>query len=100
MFNNNEENAFRKLKYSYNPQLTSQLSKADGGKVTDGWILSEVSRNESDITEFVKTVSYLLSRLVDLYFVHPRVEHIGRIEAKLMQAKLNCSGMSLSAVHR
>ena len=65
MFNNNEEKAYRKLKYSYNPQLTSELSKADGGKITEGWILSEINWNKQDLDNFVKTVSYLPSRLTD-----------------------------------
>ena len=76
MFNNNEENAYRKLKYSYNPQLTSELSKADGGKLTEGWILSEITWNESDLNEFVKTVSYLPSRLIDGKKLKKNVEDV------------------------
>jgi len=33
----NAQQSYKKLKYSYNPQLTSNLTKADGGKITEGW---------------------------------------------------------------
>ncbi len=76
MFNNNEENAYRKLKYSYNPQLTSELSKADGGKITEGWILSEINWNKQDLDNFVKTVSYLPSKLADGKKLKKNIEEV------------------------
>ena len=44
----NAQQSYKKLKYSYNPQLTSNLSKADGGKITEGWILAETNWNEKE----------------------------------------------------
>jgi hypothetical protein len=77
MYNLNiEEKANKKLKYSYNPQLTSNLSKADGGKITEGWILSEINWNEQDLVDLVKTTSYLPSKLIDGKKIKKNVEEI------------------------
>jgi hypothetical protein len=62
---NNEEKAYRKLKYSYNQQLTPTLSKADGGKITSGWKEKVTDWKEEALTEMVKTTSYLPSKLID-----------------------------------
>ena len=67
---------YKKLKYSYNPQLTSNLSKADGGKITEGWNLSETNWNEQDLIDFVKTTSYLPSKLIDGKKIKKNVEEI------------------------
>jgi hypothetical protein len=72
----NAQQSYKKLKYSYNPKLTSNLSKADGGKITEGWVLSETNWNESDLTNFVKTVSYLPSKLIDGKKLKKNVEEV------------------------
>jgi hypothetical protein len=72
----NAQQSYRKLKYSYNPQLTSNLSKADGGKITDGWILAEINWNEKDLIDLVKTTSYLPSKLLDGKKLKKNVEEV------------------------
>jgi len=72
----NAEQSYKKLKYSYNPQLTSHLTKADGGKITEGWILSETNWNEKDLTNLVKTSSYLPSKLIDGKKLKMNVEEV------------------------
>jgi len=72
----NVQQSYKKLKYSYNPQLTSSLSKSDGGKVTEGWILSEINWNEKDLNDFVKSTSYLPSKLKDGYKLKKNVEEV------------------------
>ena len=72
----NAQQPYKKLKYSYNPQLTSNLSKADGGKITEGWILSETNWNEADLIDFVKTTSYLPSKLIDGKKIKKNVEEV------------------------
>lgn len=72
----NAQQSYKKLKYSYNPHLTSNLSKADGGKITEGWILSETNWNEQDLIDFVKTTSYLPSKLIDGKKLKKNVEEI------------------------
>ena len=51
----NTENNSRKLKYSYNPQITSNLTKAQGGPITSGWKEKENNWNEAELSEMVKT---------------------------------------------
>ena len=66
MYNKKKEEVdYKKLKYSYNPNVTSGLSKAEGGKITTGWIPSEVNWEESELNNFVKTTSYSPSRFLD-----------------------------------
>jgi len=72
----NAQQPYRKLKYSYNPQLTSNLTKAAGGKITEGWILSETSWNEKDLVDLVKSTSYLPSKLTDGHKLKKNVEEI------------------------
>ncbi len=72
----NAQQSFRKLKYSYNPQLTSNLTKADGGRITEGWIQSETNWNEKELIEFVKTTSYLPSKLIDGHKLKKNVEEV------------------------
>ena len=72
----NAQQSYKKLKYSYNPQLTSNLSKADGGKITEGWILSEINWNEQDLIDLVKTTSYLPSKLIDGKKIKKNVEEV------------------------
>jgi len=72
----NVQQSYKKLKYSYNPQLTSNLSKADGGKITDGWILSETNWNEQDLIDLVKATSYLPSKLIDGKKIKKNVEEV------------------------
>jgi len=61
----NAQQSYRKLKYSYNPQLTSNLTKEEGGFKSKGWILTETNWNEEDLINLVKTTSYLPSKLKD-----------------------------------
>jgi len=73
----NVQQSYRKLKYYHNPQLNPDRSKADGGKITEGWILSETNWNESDFTNLVKTTSfYLPSKLMDGMKLKKNVEEI------------------------
>ena len=55
----NTENNSKKLKYSFNPQLTPNLTKAQGGQITSGWKDKEINWEEAQLTEMVKTTSYL-----------------------------------------
>ena len=72
----NAQQSYRKLKYSYNPQLTSNLTKADGGRITEGWILSETNWSEKDLVDLVKTISYLPSKLIDGKKLKKNVEEV------------------------
>ena len=72
----NSQQSYKKLKYSYNPQLTSNLTKADGGKITEGWILTETNWEENSLNEMVKTVSYLPSKLKDGHKLKKNVEEV------------------------
>ncbi len=77
MYNLNiEEKANSKLKYSYNPEVTFDLTKEKGGKKNKGWILSEINWNESELNNLVKTVSYLPSKLKDGHKVKENVEEV------------------------
>ena len=72
----NEEKTYKKLKYSYNPEVTYELTKEKGGKKSEGWILSEINWDETDLTNLVKTISYLPSKLKDGHKVKESVEEI------------------------
>ncbi len=64
MYNKNTEGKVcNKLKYSYNPEVTFELTKREGGFKTEGWILTETNWEESSLNEMVKSVSYLPSKL-------------------------------------
>lgn len=66
----------KKLKYSYHPEVTFELTKEKGGKKNKGWILSEANWNEADLTNLVKTISYLPSKLIDGHKVKENVEEV------------------------
>ena len=77
MYNKKKEEVdYKKLKYSYNPNVTSGLSKAEGGKITTGWIPSEVNWEESELNNFVKTTSYSPSRFLDGKKLKDNVEEV------------------------
>lgn len=67
---------FKKLKYSYNPEVTSDLTKGEGAKKSKGWILAETDWEENSLNEMVKTVSYLPSKLKDGHKVKESVEEV------------------------
>src|SRR5690606_29522325 len=72
----NAQQSYRKLKYSYNPEVTFELTKELGGKKNKGWILSETNWNETDLTNLVKTTSYLPSKLIDGHKIKESVEEV------------------------
>ena len=72
----NAQQSYRKLKYSYHPEVTFELTKELGGKKSEGWILSETNWNEPDLTNLVKTTSYLPSKLIDGHKVKDSVEEV------------------------
>ena len=72
----NAQQSYKKLKYSYHPEVTFELTKELGGKKSEGWILSETNWNETDLTNLVKTISYLPSKLKDGHKVKESVEEV------------------------
>jgi len=72
----NTENNSKKLKYSYNPKITSETSKARGGQIISGWKDKETSWDEAELTEMVKTISYLPSKLIDGKKLKKNVEEV------------------------
>ncbi len=72
----NAQQSNKKLKYSYHPEVTFDLTKEKGGKKNKGWILSEANWNEADLTNLVKTISYLPSKLIDGHKVKENVEEV------------------------
>ena len=44
---NDSIDTYKKLKYSYNPEVTFELTKKEGGKKNKGWILAETNWNEN-----------------------------------------------------
>ena len=72
----NAQQSYKKLKYSYHPEITSDLSKEEGGKKNKGWILTETNWNEEDLTDLVKTTSYLPSKLIDGHKLKKNVEEV------------------------
>jgi hypothetical protein len=53
------------LRYSWNPKVTSDLSKEEGGKKPYGWLFTETNWNEKELTEMIRTRSYIPSELKD-----------------------------------
>lgn len=77
MYNaNNEKQAYKKLKYSYHPDVTFELTKEKGGKKSEGWILTETIWEENSLNEMVRSVSYLPSKLKDGHKVKESVEEV------------------------
>lgn len=74
--NQNVDSKYKKLKYSYNPEVTFDLTKEKGGKKSEGWILAETNWEEKSLSEMVKTVSYLPSKLKDGHKVKENVEEV------------------------
>lgn len=76
---NNEiinEEAYKKLKYSYHPEITFELTKEEGGKKNKGWLLTETNWKEESLKEMVKTVSYLPSKLKHGHKIKKNVEEV------------------------
>lgn len=77
MYNlSNEEKANKKLKYSYNPEVTFELTKEEGGKKSKGWLLTETNWDEASLSEMVKTISYLPSKLKNGHKKKENVEEV------------------------
>lgn len=55
----------KKLRYAWNPRVTSDLSKDEGGKQTYGWSFTETDWNEKELAEMIRTRSYIPSKLKD-----------------------------------
>ncbi len=72
----NAQQSYRKLKYSYNPEVTFNLTKQEGGEKSKGWILTETNWEENSLNEMVKTVSYLPSKLKNGHKVKSNVEEV------------------------
>lgn len=72
----NTEKNNSKIKYSYHPEITFDLTKENGGKKNKGWILSEINWDESDLVKLVKTTSYLPSKLSDGHKIKENVEEV------------------------
>ncbi len=72
----NTEKNNSKLKYSYHPEVTFDLTKEEGGKKNKGWILTETNWEDNSLNEMVKTVSYLPSKLKDGHKVKESVEEV------------------------
>jgi uncharacterized pyridoxamine 5'-phosphate oxidase family protein len=72
----NTQQSYKKLKYSYNPEVTFELSKKAGGEQSYGWLLAETNWEENSLKEMVKTVSYLPSKLKDGHKLKKNVEEI------------------------
>ena len=77
MYNSsNEKQAYKKLKYSYNPEVTFELTKEEGGKKNKGWLLNETNWDEASLGEMVKTISYLPSKLKNGHKMKENVEEV------------------------
>lgn len=72
----NAQQLCKKLKYSYHPDVTFDLTKEEGGKKSKGWILTETNWNEEDLINLVKTTSYLPSKLKDGHKLKQNVEEV------------------------
>lgn len=72
----NEKKTYKKLKYSYNPEVTFEMTKKAGGEESYGWLPAEINWEESSLNEMVKTVSYLPSKLKDGHKVKESVEEV------------------------
>ena len=72
----NAQQSYKKLKYSYNPEVTFELTKKAGGEQSYGWLLAETNWEENSLNEMVKTVSYLPSKLKDGHKVKESVEEV------------------------
>jgi len=68
-----KNNSSNVLKYSYNPQVTSDMTKEEGAKRTTGWIFKQIDWNETNLTKMVRTQSYIPSELKDGYKVKNNV---------------------------
>lgn len=79
MSNNIKEINNVKFRYSYNPEVTAALTKEEGGKRTRGWIFNEISWNEAEISNMIRTQSYIPSELKDGYKVASNVKKVYNI---------------------
>ena len=71
-----DEQDYKKIKYSYHPEITFDFSKEEGGKKNKGWILAETDWEEESLKEMVKTVSYLPSKLKNGHKKKNNVEEV------------------------
>ncbi|HSP87356.1 MAG TPA: hypothetical protein VLN45_04435, partial [Ignavibacteriaceae bacterium] len=64
------------LHYSWNPKVTADLSKDEGGKKTKGWLLDQTLWEEESIKNILTERSYILSELKDGYKIKDNVERV------------------------
>lgn len=69
----------RKLKYSYNAQITPAMDKDEGAKKTRGWIFTEINWDETSVANMIRTQSYIPSDLRDGYKVKNNVKAVYNI---------------------
>ena len=74
-----KNNEVKKFYYSYNPQITPGMSKDEGGQKTKGWILHNVNWNEKELTQIIRTKSYITSELKDGYKTKSNVKKVFNI---------------------
>ena len=83
---NNERKDYRKLKYSYNPEVTFELTKKEGGEKSKGWLLTDTNWDEASLSEMVKTVSYLPSKLKN---GHKKKENVDEVYSIILDLDKN-----------
>lgn len=59
----NDSSIVREIYYSYNPKITPNMSKEEGGKQTTGWIFESRKWSEPSITDMIRSHSYIPSKL-------------------------------------
>ena len=65
--------------YSYNPQIKAGMSKEDGGMKTMGWIFNTINWNEKELSQIIRTQSYISSELKDGYKIKSNVKNVFNI---------------------
>jgi len=71
-----KNNSSKTIKYSYNPLVTSDLTKTEGGYKTRGWMFTGIGWNEAELTNMIRTQSYIPSELKDGYKVLSNVKAV------------------------
>jgi len=74
-----KSNSSRTIKYSYNPNITPQMSKDEAAKNTRGWLFNQISWEPAAVTEMIRTQSYIPSELRDGYKVNSNVKAVYNI---------------------
>ena len=71
-----KNNSSKTIKYSYNPLVTSDLTKTEGGYKTRGWMFTAIGWNEAELINMIRTQSYIPSELKDGYKVLSNVKAV------------------------